>query len=184
MTHPATHRPPAPAPGSAPALPPPLRDPDPSAWDSPWDTLERPDAAATPTARGHAPERPPAPVMRRLWTVFAGLALWCSCFAVLYGGLALGCEAGWHQRPLAGTNRLTAALGAAWLLHLAAIVGIGLELLRRHRRFLRDDRDGAAGDSGLRRGFMTRLALALTAVSALATLWIGWPIAVLRLPCV
>lgn len=182
--------------------PPPLRDPDPSAWDSPWDTLERPGAAATPTPRGHAPARPPEPVPRRLWTLFAGLILWCSCFLALYGGLSLGCEAGWDRRPLAGTNRLTAALAAAWLLHLAAIVGIGLELLRRHRRFLRERGDGSRegggargnaggdgveagdGDSGRRRGFLTRLALALTAVSALATFWIGWPVAVLRLPCV
>ncbi len=174
---------PAPADAAPPALAPPLRDPDPAAWDSAWDTLERPDAAATPTPRGHAPERPPEPVPRRLWTVFVGLVLWCSCFAVLYGGLSLGCEAGWHQRPLAGTNRLTAALGAAWLLHLAAIVGIGLELLRRHRRFLREGH-GPGGDSGLRRGFMTRLALVLTAASALATFWIGWPIAAMPLPCV
>ncbi len=93
----------------------------------------------------------------------AALLVWASSFAMLYAGLALGCEAGWHARSLAGINLLTGALALAWLVHLLALVALW-------RWFSRWDEP------------LRRLARVLTAVAAAATVWTGWPLLALP-PC-
>ena len=96
-----------------------------------------------------------------LWLV-AGPVVWALCFIVLYGGLSLGCAAGWQDRSL----RL--ALAAGWLLHLAAL---GLLALRLRRQAL----------AGPLEPEVLRPAAWLLCLASLAgTLWIGWP--VLALP--
>nr|WP_145546157.1 hypothetical protein [Variovorax boronicumulans] len=100
---------------------------------------------------------------RWLWGSTAALLVWASCFVVLYAGLTLGCEAGWHARRLGGVNLLTGALAMAWSAHLLALAalwwwfGHWAEPLRR-------------------------LARVLTVVAATATVWTGWPLLALP-PC-
>ncbi|RCW76081.1 hypothetical protein [Pseudorhodoferax soli] len=93
----------------------------------------------------------------------AGLLLWASSFVVLYAGLTLGCEAGWHAGRLAGFNLLTAALALAWLVHLLALAALW-------RWF------GGWAEP------LRRLARVLTAVAVAATVWTGWPLLALP-PC-
>ncbi|KQP21223.1 hypothetical protein [Pseudorhodoferax sp. Leaf265] len=93
----------------------------------------------------------------------AGLLVWASSFVVLYAGLTLGCEAGWHARRLYGINLLTGALALAWLLHLLALAALW-------RWF------------GPWTGALRHMARVLTAVAAAATLWTGWPLLALP-PC-
>ncbi|GHD01769.1 hypothetical protein GCM10007320_60400 [Pseudorhodoferax aquiterrae] len=101
--------------------------------------------------------------IRWLWGSTAALLVWASCFVVLYAGLTLGCEAGWHARRLGGVNLLTGALALAWCVHLLALAalwwwfGHWAEPLRR-------------------------LARMLTVVAAAATVWTGWPLLALP-PC-
>lgn len=96
-----------------------------------------------------------------LFACTAGLLLWASSFVVLYAGLALGCEASWHTRRLAGANLLTLALALAWLAHLLALAVLWWWLRRRTPH---------------------RLGQALTLVAVAATLWTGWPALALP-PC-
>lgn len=93
----------------------------------------------------------------------AGLLLWASSFVVLYAGLTLGCEAGWHAGRLAGLNLLTGALALAWLVHLLALAALW-------RWF------GGWAEP------LRRLARVLTAVAVAATVWTGWPLLALP-PC-
>lgn len=95
----------------------------------------------------------------------AALLVWASSFAVLYGGLALGCEAGWHTGTLAGINRLTLALALVWLAHLLALAGLWHWF-------------GRWPPAGLQ----PWLARVLTAVALVATVWTGWPVLALP-PC-
>lgn len=96
-----------------------------------------------------------------LFAATAGLLLWASSFVVLYAGLALGCEAGWHARRLAGANLLTLALALAWLAHLLALGALWWWLGRR---------------------LPHRLGRLLTLLATVATLWTGWPLLALP-PC-
>ena len=95
----------------------------------------------------------------------AGLLLWSLCFVVLYGGLSLGCAAGWQSREWLGTNALTLALGMAWLVHLALLA---LLLAWFVRQPLAPP--------------VRALAITLTGIAIVATLWIGWPLLALP-PC-
>ncbi|KQP43167.1 hypothetical protein [Pseudorhodoferax sp. Leaf274] len=111
----------------------------------------------------HRPTAPaPSPVRWLLGTT-AGLLVWASSFVVLYAGLTLGCEAGWHARRLAGANLLTVALAMAWLAHLVALAALW-------RWF-------GGWTEPLR-----RLARVLTAVALAATVFTGWPLLALP-PC-
>lgn len=112
----------------------------------------------------HQDARDPAPA-RWLLGATGGLLLWASSFVVLYGGLSLGCEAGWHARTLAGANLLTLALGLAWLAHLLALAA----LWRWFGRWPRA-------------GIQPWLARVLTAAALAATVWTGWPVLALP-PC-
>jgi hypothetical protein len=93
----------------------------------------------------------------------AALLVWASSFVVLYAGLTLGCEAGWHARHLAGFNLLTGALALAWLAHLLALAALWWWFGRWAEP-------------------LRRLARVLTAVAAAATVWTGWPLLALP-PC-
>lgn len=93
----------------------------------------------------------------------AGLWVWASSFVVLYAGLTLGCDAGWHARRLAGLNLLTGALAVAWLVHLLALAALWWWF-------------------GQWTGALRHLARVLTAVAAAATFWTGWPLLALP-PC-
>lgn len=93
------------------------------------------------------------------------LLVWASSFVVLYAGLALGCEAGWHARTWAGANLLTLALALAWLAHLVVLGALW-------RRFGRWPRAGR----------LRWLARVLTATALAATVWTGWPLLALP-PC-
>lgn len=95
----------------------------------------------------------------------AGLLVWASSFVVLYAGLSLGCEAGWHARRLAGANLLTLALALAWAAHLLVLGA----LWRWLGRWPQAD-------------MLRWLARALTAIALAATVWTGWPLLALP-PC-
>ena len=158
----------------------PARDLPDDPWDSPWNALEQPVA---PPEHGEAPAAKPTRLPLRLWSVFAGLLVWCSAFLMLYAGLSLGCEAGWQHRTVAGTTWLTALLAGIWLLHIAALGVLAAMLLRRHPD-VKIAHDGEQHPSAPRPqgGFLTRLALVLTAAATACTAWIGWP-ALLLPPC-
>lgn len=104
---------------------------------------------------------------RWLWRLCAALLLWGAGFVALYGGLSLGCAAGWQLRPLLGSNWLTLALAALWLLQLAALAGLWAAL---HRQAM----PAGADPHPLR-----KIALVCAATAFAATLWIGWPVLVL-----
>lgn len=93
------------------------------------------------------------------------LLVWASSFVVLYAGLALGCEAGWQARTVAGASLLTLALALAWLAHLLALGALWWWFGRWPR-------------AGRLRG----LARVLTAIALAATVWTGWPVLALP-PC-
>lgn len=105
------------------------------------------------------------PPARWLLGATGGLLLWASSFVVLYALLSLGCEAGWHTRPLAGTNLLTGVLVGAWLVHVLALATLWKWL------------GGWPQD-----GPQPRLARVLAAVALAATVWTGWPVLALP-PC-
>ena len=158
----------------------PARDLPDDPWDSPWNALEQPVA---PPEHGEAPAAKPTRLPLRLWSVFAGLLVWCSAFLMLYAGLSLGCEAGWQHRTVAGTTWLTALLAGIWLLHIAALGVLAAMLLRRHPDVkIAHDGDQHSSAPCAQGGFMTRLALVLTAAATACTAWIGWP-ALLLPPC-
>lgn len=95
----------------------------------------------------------------------AGLLLWASSFVLLYGGLSLGCQAGWQQRPFLGTDLLRAALVATWLLHLLALAALGGGLRRWPRAHP-----------------LAALSRSLTAIAFAAAAGTGWPVLALP-PC-
>lgn len=93
----------------------------------------------------------------------AGLLVWASSFVVLYVGLTLGCEAGWHALTVAGVNLVTGAMGLAWLAHMLALAALWWWF----GRFAEP---------------LRRLARVLTVVALGATVWTGWPLLALP-PC-
>lgn len=95
----------------------------------------------------------------------AGLLVWASSFVVLYAGLSLGCEAGWHARTLAGANLLRLTLGIAWTGHLLALGALWWWFTRWPRE-----------------GPLRGLARALTVAALAAMVWTGWTLTVLP-PC-
>ena len=107
---------------------------------------------------------PSASPRRQLWDVVTALLLWSLCFSLLYAGLSLGCESGWHTVPLFGSNALTLTLAATWMLHLLLIGGWMAHLWRGREHPAR------------------HIALSCAAIAWFATLWIGWPVIALP-PC-
>ncbi|MBP7568207.1 MAG: hypothetical protein KA795_19590 [Burkholderiaceae bacterium] len=108
----------------------------------------------------------PASPGRWLFVITAGLWIWSCCFIVLYAGLSLGCEAGWHQVALLGMSRLTVALALAWALHLVLLAALLMHVLRWRGR----------------PAWLRGLGSMLTGIAIVATLWIGWPVLALP-PC-
>lgn len=106
-----------------------------------------------------------AGVRRWLLGTTGGLLVWASSFVVLYGGHALGCEAGWQARLLAGTSGLTVALAAAWAVHLLALAALLWWVMRWPAT-----------------GLLAPLSRTLTMVAIVATVWTGWPVLALP-PC-
>lgn len=104
-------------------------------------------------------------VRRWLLGTTGGLLVWASSFVVLYGGHALGCEAGWQARLLAGTSGLTVALAAAWAAHLLALAALLWWVMRWPAT-----------------GMLAPLSRTLTVVAIVATVWTGWPVLALP-PC-
>ena len=107
----------------------------------------------------------PTTPRRWLLAATAALLLWSLCFVVLYGGLSLGCEAGWQSREVLGTNALTLALVLAWAIHLSALVALLAWFVRQPLA-----------------PQVRALAVTLTGIAIVATLWIGWPLLALP-PC-
>lgn len=110
-------------------------------------------------------QHPSSRPARWMFGATSGLLLWASSFVVLYAGLSLGCEAGWHARTLAGINLLTLALVAGWAAHLLALAALWWWL-------------GRGSPDGLQR-WLSRV---LTGVALAATVWTGWPLLALP-PC-
>lgn len=68
----------------------------------------------------------------RAWLLLgAGYAIWALAFVVLYAMLSVGCQFGWHEKPLLGPLSLQRAqLILLFLLH----AGAGLTLVIHTRR--------------------------------------------------
>jgi hypothetical protein len=100
----------------------------------------------------------------------AGLLAWASCFGVLYAGVSLGCAAELHLNLWLGRfNALNALLLLATAVHIAPLLWF-LWYLRRH---------SIAPPEGPPRmqTFISRLAVATSAIGVFAMLWIGVPLA-------
>lgn len=100
-----------------------------------------------------------APVERPLLLV-AGFLVWSSCFALLYGTNAIGCELGWPAVRSGPLPLQRAVLVAIWAAHLAAFVPL-------------------ARSVRLAGGALATAARLATAAAFVATVWIGLPTAVL-----
>lgn len=93
----------------------------------------------------------------------AGFLVWSSCFVVLYGANALGCELGWPDAAIGPLSLQRIVLVAIWVGHIAAFVPL-IRLVRRSR--------SGAGDHH----WPARPADWFTTAAAFAaTIWIGIP---------
>lgn len=105
-----------------------------------------------------------------------GLLLWFLWFSVLYGGVAVACVVAPPPAPHTVFNAINGA-GLAFTALTAAVFGWAC------RAALRATRQLGAGPADARPRFVARLAVALYAVSALATVVVGLPLLVVP-PCV
>jgi hypothetical protein len=102
-----------------------------------------------------------------LLQLFAGPVIWFAHFTVVYGAEALLCT------PPASSPRIMIWLGAAaTIAALAALAAFAAALVRRPAAEPVDQHTGAA--------FLHRAALLLALLSAIAVIWVFFPIAVLR----
>ncbi|RYX97441.1 MAG: hypothetical protein EOO28_03895 [Comamonadaceae bacterium] len=96
-----------------------------------------------------------------------GWMIWSSCFVALYALMSIGCEQGWHHRPILGWHTLGFTLVATWLAHLVAQAALLTRMLRVCWR-----------SEGI--DWIAPLSALLCGLSLFATFWTGWP--VLALP--
>jgi hypothetical protein len=117
---------------------------------------------------------------RSLLGAISAMIVWAVWFALAYGLVGLGCEDGWPQHRLLGTDLLSAAIAASTLV---ALVLMGWSGWRGWRGW----RVGDAGTDGgheqaQRRRFLGRMMLVLAAIAIVGTLMIGLPLLLLD-PC-
>lgn len=106
----------------------------------------------------------------------AGLVVWAVHFGVVYGASAIACERGLAGRTLLGQPLVPALVLGATALALAAVALVGLRAWRRLEHGLA----GQEGEDEPR--FMVWLAAAIALLAALAIVWEGLPVLLIR-PC-
>lgn len=107
-----------------------------------------------------APTRPAS-----LLLIAAGFVIWALAFALLYGGLSVGCAFGWQAMMLGGNNLLRVVLLAIWSAHLVALIGLLIYCVRLPR-----------SDQNNMPAFTRKVAIGTTVAALVATVWTGLPI--------
>lgn len=102
-----------------------------------------------------------------LWLAVLGPTIWAIHFLACYVVAAVWCEKLGRAAPLAG---ITPAIVALTLVALMAQLWLGLNLWRK-----------SATSHGARQKFMTKLTLSLLGLSAIAVIFVTWPLLALEL---
>lgn len=117
---------------------------------------------------------------RSLLGAISAMIVWAVWFAAVYALVGLGCEEGWQQRRVLGTDLLSAALAASTLLALLLMAWSGARGWRGWRRG--QAQPGRDHEHAQRRRFLGRMMLVLAAIAMAGTLMIALPLLLLD-PC-
>lgn len=101
----------------------------------------------------------------------SGLIVWASCFVVLYAALSLGCTYGPPAFSIMGMAGLTWILFFLWIVHLLVLGWLIAKTRRLSRTAPQPSEPGR---------FVLRVTLILHVVGFLGSIWIGFPILMLR----
>jgi hypothetical protein len=103
-------------------------------------------------------------------------AVWMVYFIVVYAAVSIGCAFGYANTSIAGINVISLGAAIITLLTVLAILPFGWLGYRGWQRAHTRDAEGE------RMGFAAVVTLLVSALSLLATIWVGLPVFMLA-PC-